>query len=165
MKKACSPIGALVVLADHALGHRLSDSLAPDERMVTSHMHIELVRPPQPRVNHFVGESQEVHRVPGSGFSRGHIRNPAGELVALISARFALFPAEDTQGGAVHDFTPQADDLPEAPGPTSGLAIAPIHRLLGTRLRTESRGRVEVDFVAAPELATSNRAYTVGSAR
>ena len=147
------PTGALAVLADHALGRRLSEVLEPDERMVTSHMHLEIVRPPQPGVDRYVGEAQEVHRVPGSGFSRGSIRDANGALVALISARFALIPAGDMQGGAVLDQRAASIDPSEATPPTQPWSGVPVHQLLGTRMRRESEGQVEVDFLAAPELA------------
>ena len=147
------PTGALAVLADHALGRRLSEVLEPDERMVTSHMHLEIVRPPQPGVDRYVGEAQEVHRVPGSGFSRGSIRDANGAVVPLISARFTLIPAGDVHGGAVLDRRAASIDPSEATPPTQPWSRVPVHQLLGTRMRRESEGQVEVDFLAAPELA------------
>ena len=147
------PTGALAVLADHALGRRLSEVLEPDERMVTSHMHLEIVRPPQPGTDRYIGEAQEIHRVTGSGFSRGSIHDADGSLVALISARFALFPADDLQGGAVLDQRAAPVDPSDETFPPQPWSNAPVDQLLGTRMRTESEGRVALDFLAAPELA------------
>ena len=67
------PPGALCVLADHALGRGLSRVLDHDQRMVTSHMHLEFVRPPWPGITQLVGWSDEIHTTPGSGFARGRI--------------------------------------------------------------------------------------------
>ena len=146
------PPGALCVLADHALGRGLSRVLDHDQRMVTSHMHLEFVRPPWPGITQLVGWSDEIHTTPGSGFARGRIATADGILVALISARFAVLELGSSQGGMVADVEPVLRDggtLADAHPWTT----APVDVLLGTRIRREASGRVELEFRAAAALA------------
>ncbi|MEX1105305.1 MAG: PaaI family thioesterase, partial [Ilumatobacteraceae bacterium] len=93
--------GALCLLADHSLGGAAMSRIHADERMVTSHMHLEIVTEPTPGMRSFRGTADEVHLAPGSAFIRGRITAADGTLVALTSARFALFDASRAQGGNV----------------------------------------------------------------
>ena len=85
----------------------------------------------------------EVHLAPGSAFIRGRISADDGTLVALTSARFALFDASRAQGGNV---------APLATAPASpvvaelgGWDSSPADDLLGLSLvRLHPAGGIDV---------------------
>jgi uncharacterized protein (TIGR00369 family) len=144
------PVGALCVLADHTLGALVSPRLGADDRMVTSHMHVEVVRPLRPRLGRVVGRNTEVEMVPASAFSTGRLTTDDDVLLARVSARFALVGSEQA-GGTVTDAVAAAAPLgPPAEHPWTG---APIHRLLGTRVVETGDGVIRLAVVAGPHLA------------
>jgi acyl-coenzyme A thioesterase PaaI-like protein len=144
--------GALCLVADHSLGGAAMSRISADERMVTSHMHLEIVAEPTPNMRSFCATADEVHLAPGSAFIRGRISADDGTLVALTSARFALFDASRAQGGNV---------APLATAPASsvvadlgGWTRSPVDDLLGLSLvRLHPAGGIDVAFRATPELS------------
>ncbi|MET0459343.1 MAG: hotdog domain-containing protein [Ilumatobacteraceae bacterium] len=144
------PVGALCVLADHTLGMLVSPRLGPDDRMVTSHMHVEVVRPLTPAVRRITGRNTEVETVPGSAFSAGRLIVGDDVLLARVSARFALVGGEQA-GGTVTDAV--AGVVRAGPAPDDPWTAAPIHRLLGTRVDARGDGRVRIAVVAGAHLA------------
>jgi len=148
------PPGALCLAVDHAVGVVLAAALTPDQRMVTSHMHLELVRVVDTDLVRARGEL--VHVGGGGALARAAITDANGELVALTTARFAVFPADALQGGMVGAPLPDAvaDTAAAArPVPHPLTAGAPVHELLATEVLEARDGRVRVRVVAARSLA------------
>lgn len=158
------PLGALCLLADTTLGSFVTPRLPADERMVTSHLHVELVRPLRPGLERVVGGFSGVELVPGSAFSTGRAvidgdgaasstrsgTRSAHTLLARFSGRFALVGGQQA-GGDVSDAVPApavSVDAQQHPWTT-----APIHQRLGTQIVAVTDGRVEVTVRASAELA------------
>lgn len=144
------PLGALCLLADTTLGSFVTPRLHADERMVTSHLHVELVRPLRPGLERVVGRFTDVELVPGSAFSTGRAVVEDDTLLARFSGRFALVGGQQS-GGTVTDLVPAP--VTEIAAVTHPWTAAPIHRLLGTRIVEVDDGRVEVTVRASAELA------------
>lgn len=145
------PVGALGLLVDHAVGAAIVPRLDDDLRMVTSHMHLELVRPPTTALLRATGELIHLDRT--AALVRATIESDDGRLVALATSRFALFPSAMAQGGMVGDPAAASDEsAPTAPSHplTDG---QPVHRLLGTEVVTVDERGVLVRVVASSPLA------------
>lgn len=145
------PAGALCLLIDHTVGSSISEHLADHERMVTSHMHVELVRPLTADLTSLVGRCTALDVVTGSAFATGTASTPDGRLVARFSSRFALFSAGEQGGGVVSETTPAA--APPAPPTPHGWTDSPIHRLLGTEVGDVEDGRLRMSMRASRSLS------------
>lgn len=146
------PAGALGLLVDHAVGAAIVPRLDPDLRMVTSHMHLELVRPPTTPV--LRGTGDVVHMDRTAALVRATIEGDDGTLVALATSRFALFPSAMAQGGMVGDVAAASAAGGPAPPPAHPLTAGhPVHRLLGTEVVAVDERGVDVRVVASPPLA------------
>lgn len=144
-------IGALCLLVDHSLGGAAMSRIHADERMVTSHMHLEIVAEPTPEMRSFRGTADEVHLAPGSAFIRGRVTADDGTLVALSSSRFALFDSSRAQGGNVAPVAPSMVAV-AAPSMSAATDLAPVDELLGLSLVARRTNGVDVSFLATPEL-------------
>jgi uncharacterized protein (TIGR00369 family) len=137
------PAGAWCVGFDNALGSTVAVALASDERIVTSHMHVEIVRAPSPTMTEFRAIGTLVSKVSGSAFTRATMTS-GGELVGMATARFAVLSTSHAGSGTVlSDATPS--DPPSArPEPHPLIAGSPVHDLLRTRVLEAGAGAVRV---------------------
>ncbi len=143
------PVGALSLLVDHAVGTVIVPRLDDDLRMVTSHLHLEVVRPPTSAVVRGLGEVIHMDRT--SALVRATITEADGALVALATSRFALFPSAMAQGGMVGDPAAAIEGPPpHAHALTDG---QPIHELLGTEVLEVGERGLRLRVVASPSLA------------
>lgn len=145
------PAGALCLLIDHTIGSSISEHLDEHERMVTSHMHLEFVRPLTPYTTSLVGRCTALDIVPGSAFATGTASTPDGVLVARFSSRFALF-ADGEQGGGVVSETASVAPATTPPAPHEW-TISPIHRVLGTEITEIGNGRIRMTMRASRALS------------
>ena len=161
------PVGALCLAVDHAVGVVLAAALTADQRMVTSHMHLELVRVADTETARARGEL--VHVGGGGALARTTITDDAGALVALATARFAVFPADALQGGmvgavpagsAAAGTAGAGADAAGSPGRAAPDVVrheltagAPVHELLATEVLHADGASVRLRVVASPQLA------------
>ena len=145
------PAGVLCLLLDHVIGSAISTYLDEHQRMVTSHMHLEFLRPIEPGAGPIVGRIGEVDLVPSSAFCTGTASLPSGELVSRYSARFAVFSGGEQGGGVVTDEVPPPQPT-EPPVPHEWTA-SPIHQVLGTQVLSSEPGRVRLTVRAGAHLA------------
>ena len=144
------PVGAMCILVDHGLGGGIAAQIRDDQRMVTSHMHLEVLHPVVGGIPWIGGFADDVRVAGTSAFARGRITDDRGRLVAWSSARFALIEAAGGEGGnvAAHPAEAGAKVVSADRGP-----VAPIDDLLGRVVRSRTRDGVELTFVASEDLA------------
>jgi uncharacterized protein (TIGR00369 family) len=145
--------GALGVLIDSSLGNAVVDLLPPHDRIVTSHMHIELLSHFTTALATVTGEGFTVHVDPASAFGRVEMRGPDGAFVATATGRFAVLASTSQGGGNVG-----AVDAPPptiaARGPVHPLVEgAAVHDLLDTRIVAVGEGELRMAAVAGRHLA------------
>ncbi|MCU1500887.1 MAG: hypothetical protein JWM12_241 [Ilumatobacteraceae bacterium] len=145
--------GALGVLIDSALGNGVVDSLADDERIITSHMHIELIQRFTPQIDAVIGEGFPVAVGNGSAFARVEMRAPGGDLLATATGRFAMLPATSLGGGTIAVGDAGSAAVPARGEPHPLVAGAGVHDLLDTRVLELADGFVRVAVVAGHHLA------------
>jgi uncharacterized protein (TIGR00369 family) len=148
--------GALAVLADGVLGFAITFGLAQAVGMVTTHLHLELLRPLPPGtvVLHATGRRRGLHGTFAIG--EADISTADGEPLAqaTIGALFLTRPPPDE----LHAPAPQAV---RAPGPLPAarshrlVGDAPVHRLLRTQVRRAGRTGVRTTVHAEPGFANS----------
>jgi uncharacterized protein (TIGR00369 family) len=145
--------GSLGVLVDSALGNAVVDLLPPDDRIVTSHMHIELIERFTPALASVTGEGFTVHIDSTSAFGRVEMRAPDGAIVATATGRFAVLPSSSQGGGNVGAI----DAPPPVVAPRGSahalVADAPVHDLLDTRVVAVGEGGLRIQVVAGRQLA------------
>jgi len=145
------PAGALCLLIDHTVGSSISEHLDDHERMVTSHMHVELVRPLTPDLTSLVGRCTALDIVPGSAFATGTASTPDGVLIARFSSRFALFSAGEQGGGVVSETAPLGPAT--APCVPHEWTTSPVHQVLGTEIGDIEDGRLRMTMRASRSLS------------
>jgi acyl-coenzyme A thioesterase PaaI-like protein len=151
------PTGVLALAVDHALGGAIAQVISDDEVMITSHLHLELVRPLTPDVDAVVAHGEVVEKGGGHAFTRGVMRDGDGRILALMTARFAMLPLDSSAGGYVRP------GGAAAPVPT-GQEIDDVHvdeppvsRLLRMRVVEETPGRIVTRFRAHGGLANERQ--------
>ena len=145
------PPGVMCLLLDHVIGSSISTKLDHHQRMVTSHMHLEYLRPFTADMGNVIGRIGEMSFVPGSAFCTGTASLESGELVSRFSARFAIFSGGEQGGGVVSDEVPPP--LPTAPPVPHDWTASPIHQVLGTQVLSTEPTRVRLTFRAGEQLA------------
>jgi uncharacterized protein (TIGR00369 family) len=145
------PPGVMCLLLDHVIGSSISTKLDHHQRMVTSHMHLEYLRPFTADMGNVIGRIGEMSFVPGSAFCTGTASLESGELVSRFSARFAIFSGGEQGGGVVSDEVPPP--LPTAPPVPHDWTASPIHQVLGTQVLSTEPSRVHLTFRAGEQLA------------
>lgn len=148
---------SLALLADHTIGSAVILRLGEAEHMVTGHIHFVFLSPIPPGVRRFRGSTEDVHLTPRGAFGRGSIATSNGDIVALISSRFAIISRDRGRLGS-ETSTRQSvveSDLLVAPDTAMpvDLAPSPLDTLLGTRLVAHDQGQVRVRFQATNNLA------------
>lgn len=152
------PTGVLGLGVDHALAGAIAQVIDEDEVMITSHMHLELVRPITPDIDAVVAHGEVVEKGDGQAFTRGSVRSSDGRLLALMTARFAMLPLSASAGGYVRsdDPTTTAASIGESIDEVEG-GGAPVLRLLQMRVVRSSPGRVSTRFRAHEGLANERQ--------
>ena len=145
------PPGVLCLLLDHVIGSAISTRLDEHQRMVTSHMHLEFLRPFTADMGNVTGRIGEMSFVPGSAFCTGTASLGSGELVSRFSARFAIFSGGEQGGGVVSDEVPPP--LPTAAPAPHPWTASPIHQVLGTQVVSAEPSRLRLTFRAGEQLA------------
>ena len=145
------PPGVMCLLLDHVIGSSISTRLDHHQRMVTSHMHLEFLRPFTTDMGNVIGRIGEMNFVPGSAFCTGTASLASGVLVTRFSARFAIFSGGEQGGGVVSDEV--APPLPTAPPIPHAWTTSPIHQVLGTQVLTAEPTRLRLTFRASEQLA------------
>ncbi len=145
--------GMIFLLADHALGAAIFSRIGLNDRIVTSHLHVEMLRALPPGLTRLIGHGEVIDVMPGSGFARGRATSAEGGVLAVFSARFALFGADQQQGGAV-----TGEAAPVYPGRRSpllahALTNSPVHDLLRTNVLDVVGVQVRVTMDARTEFA------------
>ncbi|HZQ58177.1 MAG TPA: hotdog fold thioesterase [Acidimicrobiales bacterium] len=148
--------GALAVLADGVLGFAITYGLPQVMGMVTTHLHLELVRPLP--TGTIVLEAAGRRRGTEGAFAIGEadISTADGSPVAqaTIGALFLPRPPPDEPRRARPE-TPVAEAAAPVVRPHRLLGGAPVHTLLGTQVRRARRDGVRVMVNALPSFANS----------
>lgn len=128
------PVGALCVSLDHALGCRIADHLGAGDRIVTSHMHLEVLAPGPLGDELLVATNTGTTMVPGSAFCAAEVTRPDGGVAVRASGRFAIVHGEAAAGGRVVpvETTAVAADLSDDLSGVVG--DSPILALFGARI-------------------------------
>ncbi len=144
--------GALAVVVDSALGRCVMPALDPDERIVTSHMHLEFLQRFTDDLDAVHTESFPVRVGGGSAFARVEMRSADDALIATATGRFAVLPISNSAGGVIGGSAPVPGHVPARGTPHPLVAGHGIHDLLDTRVLDTDAG-VRVACVAGPQLA------------
>ena len=151
------PPASLTLLADHIIGSAVVLRLGADERMVTGHIHLEFLKPLPPEVRSFQGTTDDLHLTPLGAFGRGSIVTNNGELVALISSRFAILGGDRVRPGRKSSPKQNVVESERTMGPDPSIPLdltaSPLDTLLGTRLVARDDSHVRVRFEATNDLA------------
>lgn len=146
--------GVLGLVNDHALGGAIAPVMAHDELMITSHMHMELMVPFTAATTALHGSGRVVHKGGGSAFTGGTVTDADGQLLATMTARFAMLPLGATAGSAVRAADtglanpPQAEQAPALIG-----GLDPINDFLGLDVVDATGGAATIRVRAARHLA------------
>ncbi|MFI5040890.1 MAG: hotdog fold thioesterase [Acidimicrobiales bacterium] len=143
--------GALAILADTALGTAVVSTLPDEMGMVTSHLHLELLRPVPPGTITLRATGEQRGIQGRFGIGGGDITTADGVPLALATIGAVLLPRRRSAG------------QPLDPHPAVSIAgrrhrliaDAPVHDLLGTRVRRADPGGARLLIPAARRLANS----------
>lgn len=143
------PIGALCVMLDHALGCRVASLMGADDRMVTSHMHLEVLRAPPLGIERVIGRETSTTMVVGSAFCAADAVAPDGEILVRSTGRYAIIAGGGQAGGRVEPSVPpiESDDGHDA------VFGSPVLELFGARVVDVADMVVHTRAVARPEFA------------
>jgi acyl-coenzyme A thioesterase PaaI-like protein len=148
------PIAATSVLFDHALGARIASFLAPDDRMVTSHMHLEVLRLPPAGIAHVAGRNIDTTMAPGSAFCIADAVGPDGDVLVRATGRFSIISGGRAAGGRVESDAaptrPSIDDLADGRDAERG---SPAQQLFGLHVVESSDAEVRTRALARTEFA------------
>jgi acyl-CoA thioesterase len=156
--------GALAVLADGVLGFAITFGVPGVMGMVTTHLHLELLRalPPGEITLDASGRRQGVEGTFAIGQADLATADGAPLAQATIGALFLERPPPNEHPHAVvpdsHPPAPTPTHAPTAaaPPPPHRLVLdAPVHQLLGTRVRTAGRSGVRMTVETKPSFANS----------
>ena len=151
------PPASLTLLADHIIGSAVVLRLAADERMVTGHIHLEFLKPLPPEARRFHGRTDDLHLTAHGAFGRGSILAENGEVVVLISSRFAIIRRDRARSAGATSTKPSVIETKHivAPGPTIPLDIevSALDTVLGTCLIARDHSNARVRFQATNDLA------------
>jgi uncharacterized protein (TIGR00369 family) len=148
--------GVLAVLADGVLGFAITFGVVAVQGMVTTHLHLELLRPlpPGPLALYAAGRRRGLDGTFAIG--EADISTPDGVPLAQATIG-ALFlerrPPDERPSPA------PPTHRPPSPAPTAPrhrlLADAPVHTLLGTQVRQAGRTGVRATVRAEPRFSNS----------
>jgi len=148
--------GALAVLADGVLGFAITFGLGQAVGMVTTHLHLELLRPmPAGAIMlNATGRRRALHGTFAIG--EADISNADGAPLAqaTIGALFLERPPPVEHRSSVRATVPPSRSTP-APRRHRLLGDAPVHVLLGTQVRRAGRSGVRVTVDAEPRFSNS----------
>jgi len=144
--------GALGLLVDAALSRAVMVAAAEEQRMATSHLHLELLRP-IPAGTVVVRCSGQVRSIEDRfGLSEGEVVNDEGVVVARASLGAILFtPGPPRSRPRATDANPHQ----EAKGGRQHRLIrsSPVHEALGTRVVSARSSGVRLTNPANPRFA------------
>jgi uncharacterized protein (TIGR00369 family) len=143
--------GALAILADSALGSAVMSTVPLGRSMVTTYLHLQLVRAVGLDVSTLRADGRQAWLGAGSGIGEGDITDADGMLVAKASIGSLLLDQARPDGPPL---LPVDARLEGSSHPL--LAGAPVHGVLRTEVVQASRDGVRVVVPAQPALANSS---------
>jgi uncharacterized protein (TIGR00369 family) len=134
--------GILGVLVDSAIGCAVATAIGDGRSLVTSHLHLELLRPLPRECDVVTCEAHAAAVEDGFGIGDGVVTTASGEIVARATIGSVLFDSPVFQDNDSHRSPHQRD-----------LTASRVDHALGMRIVAADAGSVEVTAAADPSFA------------